>query len=90
MHAFPPIFAIVARLARATLGDAGIDWAGMERDYDVIREHISKVIPGFQDYNSRIRLPGGFALPNAPRDKREFRTATGRAMFTVRNSPAHE
>ncbi len=38
--------AIVTRLARATLPAAGIDWAGMERNYDVIRDHIAKAIPG--------------------------------------------
>ena len=55
----------------------------MERNYDLIREHIAKVVPGFADYNARIRVPGGFDLPNAPRDNREFRTDTGRAMFTM-------
>jgi anaerobic selenocysteine-containing dehydrogenase len=75
--------AIVARLARATLELGGIDWAGMERDYDLIRDRIANVVPGFSDYNARIRRPGGIELPNAPRDSREFRTATGRAMFTV-------
>jgi molybdopterin-dependent oxidoreductase alpha subunit len=75
--------AIVARLARATLPDSAIVWASMEDNYDLIRDHIAAVVPGFADYNARIRHKGGFALPNAPRDAREFRTATGQAMFTV-------
>ena len=52
---------IVTRLARAVLGDDGpIDWAGFERDYDTIRDSISRVVPGFEDFNragpSRRRL----------------------------------
>jgi anaerobic selenocysteine-containing dehydrogenase len=40
------------------------------------------VIPGFADFNSRVRRPGGFALPNAAREGR-FATSTGKARFTV-------
>ncbi|KQX06668.1 MULTISPECIES: FdhF/YdeP family oxidoreductase [unclassified Leifsonia] len=76
--------AIVARLAQATVGDAvPIDWASFENDYDVIREHISRVVPGFERYNERIRTRDGFVLPNGPRDSRTFATSTGRAMLTV-------
>jgi molybdopterin-dependent oxidoreductase alpha subunit len=77
-----PEVAIVSRLARAVLGD-GLGWAEMERDYDVIRDHVSRVVPGFADFNVRIRRPGGFTLPHAPRDKREFPTASGKANLTV-------
>ncbi|MGH9098504.1 MAG: FdhF/YdeP family oxidoreductase, partial [Acidimicrobiales bacterium] len=39
--------AIVCRLARATVGDrVAIDWTGMARDYDVIRDHISRTVAG--------------------------------------------
>jgi molybdopterin-dependent oxidoreductase alpha subunit len=76
--------AIVCQLARRALGDggAGIDWGAMERDYDVIREHIEAVVPGFDDFNVRIRH-GGFTLPHPPRDSRSFPTATGLARLTV-------
>lgn len=76
--------AIVSRLARATLGDTvGVDWAGFEHDYDVIREHISRVVPGFESFNADIRRKGGFILPNGPRDSRSFATKSGKAMITV-------
>jgi anaerobic selenocysteine-containing dehydrogenase len=55
----------------------------MERDYDVIRDHISRVVPGFADYNERIRTSSGFTLPHAPRDRREFPTASGKAQLTA-------
>ncbi|WP_150306647.1 FdhF/YdeP family oxidoreductase [Planctomonas psychrotolerans] len=75
---------IVTRLARAVLGDrVPVDWAGFERNYDTIRDHISRVVPGCADYNERVRRPGGFTLPNGPRDSRRFDTATGKARLTV-------
>ncbi|MFD4017297.1 FdhF/YdeP family oxidoreductase [Streptomyces sindenensis] len=77
--------AIVARLARAVLGAGSrTPWEAFERDYATIRDRISRVVPGFQDFNTRIAAhPGGFALPHAPRDERRFPTATGRANFTA-------
>jgi molybdopterin-dependent oxidoreductase alpha subunit len=76
--------AIVSRLARATLGDTvQVDWTGFERNYDLIREHISHVVAGCEDYNTKIRQEGGFVLPNGPRDSRTFPTPTGKAMLTV-------
>jgi molybdopterin-dependent oxidoreductase alpha subunit len=76
--------AIVSRLARAVLGTAvPVDWAGFENNYDLIREHISHVVDGCADYNSKIRQEGGFVLPNGPRDSRTFNTPLGKAMLTV-------
>ncbi|TMR37524.1 FdhF/YdeP family oxidoreductase [Actinomadura geliboluensis] len=74
---------IVCRLARAALPGSAIGWDAMERDYDVIRDHVSRVVPGFAGYNARVREPGGFTLPHAPRDERRFPTATGKANLTV-------
>ncbi|WP_435829585.1 FdhF/YdeP family oxidoreductase [Nonomuraea muscovyensis] len=80
-HLLPEV-AIVCRLARAVFGDdPHVPWAEFEHDYGAIRDRIERVIPGFEDFNARA--PGGFALPNAPRDERRFPTATGRANFTV-------
>src|SRR6202040_3370027 len=46
--------AIVAALAQATLGDrSGVDWKSLIVDYDRIRDHIARVIPGFEDFNER-------------------------------------
>jgi molybdopterin-dependent oxidoreductase alpha subunit len=82
--------AIVAGLAKATLGSrpdrAGIDWDALIGDYDRIREHIEHVIPDFDDYNARVRQPGGFYLPNPIRD-RKFITQDGKAHFTVHPLP---
>lgn len=76
--------AIISRLARRVLGDkVAVDWEGFEASYDVIRDHISHVVDGCDNYNERIRQEGGFVLPNGPRDSRTFHTPTGKAMFTV-------
>ncbi|MET9864092.1 FdhF/YdeP family oxidoreductase [Streptomyces smyrnaeus] len=76
--------AIVARLARAVLGEASsTPWAQFEGDYGLIRDRIARVVPGFEDFNAKVARPGGFALPHAPRDERRFPTATGKANFTA-------
>jgi len=72
---------IVCQLAKATLGErSGVDWEGFAGDYDGIRDAISRVVPGFERYNERVREPGGFYLPNPPREG-VFPTPEGRALF---------
>jgi molybdopterin-dependent oxidoreductase alpha subunit len=81
---------IVARLAEATLGARSqMDWQSLVADYDRIRAAIERVVPGFDDYNRRVREAGGFYLPNAAR-AREFKTASGHAQFTVHALPRWE
>lgn len=82
--------AIVARLCDLVFGDAGdaasvpsADWAALEADYALIRGHIERVVPGFDDYEQRIDKGRTLHLPNGPRDSRRFATADGRARFTV-------
>ncbi len=78
--------AIVCGMARATFGTGSrstTDWSGLEHDYAAIRHHISRVVDGFDDFDRRVREPGGFMLPSPPRDERRFETSTGVANFTV-------
>ncbi|MFJ2145574.1 FdhF/YdeP family oxidoreductase [Glutamicibacter sp. NPDC087831] len=82
---------IVARMAQAILGDGHpVNWRAMAEDYDVIRDHIEKVLPGFEDFNSRVREKNGFVLPNPPRDTRSFATDIGKGRFTVSDFEALE
>ncbi|HEV7797953.1 MAG TPA: FdhF/YdeP family oxidoreductase [Pyrinomonadaceae bacterium] len=82
--------AIVARLAKSTLGArSSINWLELTADYDLIRDHIARVVAGFENYNARVRRPGGFHLPSFPRE-RIFKTPSGRAVFTVHSLPRHE
>ncbi|RMG24947.1 MAG: hypothetical protein D6730_11725 [Bacteroidetes bacterium] len=81
--------AIVARLAAATLGEhSKVDWAALADNYDRIREAIEACVPGFEDYNRRVRQPGGFYLPNGAREGK-FHTSTGKAHFSVVPLPRH-
>jgi molybdopterin-dependent oxidoreductase alpha subunit len=82
--------AIVAGIARATLRSATtVDWQGLADDYDCIREHIEHVVPGFTQYNTRVREPGGFYLPNDPYEGR-FNTESKRAKFTTHAIPTRD
>ncbi len=78
--------AIVAGLGKALFPGGPVDWDALIADYDRIRERIEAVIPGFADYNAKIRQPGGFQLRNAAAH-REWKTATGRANFVVNALP---
>ena len=73
--------AIVARLAHATLGARSkIDWLGVIEDYDRIRDMIAATFDDFHDFNTRVRVPGGFRLSNTARDRRWVNPA-GKAVF---------
>ncbi|HEV8204454.1 MAG TPA: FdhF/YdeP family oxidoreductase [Pyrinomonadaceae bacterium] len=81
---------IVARLARATLERrTTVNWEDLANDYGKIRDFIERVIPGFENYNTRVHEPGGFYLPNAARN-RVFNTKSGKAEFTVHELPKHD
>ncbi len=82
--------AIIVALAKATLGaKSKVNWDKMLENYDEIREHIEKVIPGFEQYNERVRQPAGFYLPNCAREG-NFKTSVGKAVFTCIDIPEHK
>ncbi|GAA2314096.1 FdhF/YdeP family oxidoreductase [Streptomyces kunmingensis] len=73
---------ILSRLARRTLGDrVPVPWEEFESDYGHLRERISRVVPGFHNFNARVAKPGGFGLPNPVNDG-VFPTPSGKALFT--------
>ncbi len=78
---------IVCRLAEAVLGNkSGIHWEQYAQHYDHIRVSIEQTLPGFEDYNRRVREPGGFYLPNAAR-MGTFHTRNGKANFNLAEVP---
>ena len=82
--------AIVAGIAQRTLaGRTATDYLALVADYDRIREHIEHVVPGFEQYNQRVRDAGGFYLPNGPREGK-FSTPSGKAHFSVHPIPKHD
>ena len=84
--------AIVAGMAAATLGPEKIDWMWYAQDYARIRDAIEAVIDGFEHYNERVAVPGGFHLTPAACN-RVWETPSGKAQFLVhridRDSPIH-
>ena len=79
--------AIVAGLAKATLQNSKTNWSELISNYDNIRDKIKNVIPGFTDYNNRVREKGGFYLPNNARENNFKPTKTGKANFS-KNKPS--
>jgi molybdopterin-dependent oxidoreductase alpha subunit len=79
--------AIVIGLANATLKNTKIDWTAFASNYDLIRSKIEATIPGFENYNTRVRIKGGFYLPNSARENNFSPTASGKANFTI-NKPS--
>ncbi|MEM1214224.1 MAG: FdhF/YdeP family oxidoreductase, partial [Bacteroidota bacterium] len=80
--------AIIAGLAQAVLGaNNPVDWAAWANNYDHIRDGVAATVPGFEDYNRRVReQDAGFYLPNGPREGR-FTTESGKAHFTINAVP---
>jgi anaerobic selenocysteine-containing dehydrogenase len=80
---------IVCQLAKATLGSKSkMNWNEYEQHYDNIRTDIERTIPGFDQYNERVRIPGGFYLPNSAREGR-FNTFDGKAHLNAANVTFH-
>ena len=77
---------IVACMAIASLPNTKIDWAGLVSDYNRIRDKIERVLPAFENFNERLKHPGGFYLGNAAREKR-WNTSTGKANFITAPLP---
>ena len=75
--------AIVAGMAKASLSNTTLDWLELIKDYDRIRDKIEATIPGFDNYNNRVREKGGFYLSNTARNKDFSSTQTGKANFTI-------
>jgi molybdopterin-dependent oxidoreductase alpha subunit len=84
--------AIVAGIAMATVGDKIVDWNKLAGDYGLIRDEISMVFPGFEDFNARIEDGKSFYLENAA-GQRQWNTAEKKAIFSDAKLPeklAHE
>ncbi len=74
---------LVARMAAATLGPKSkVNWLELAANYDLIRDKIAAVFPDFADFNQRVKVPGGFHLPNTAA-QRQWLTASQKANFTV-------
>ena len=81
--------AIICGMARAVLGDQStVAWEKLQGDYNLIRDHIENVIPGFEPFNERLEM-GPFYLPNKAR-QRVFETDSKKAVFTDHPIPPND
>ncbi|MDA9557392.1 FdhF/YdeP family oxidoreductase [Vibrio sp.] len=63
-----------------------LDWDAFIADYANIRDVISQVIPGFEQFNEKIRHPGGFYLGNSAA-QRVWNTTTKKAHIQSHSLP---
>ena len=77
----PAIVAGIATAVESKSSFSELDWANLVEDYDRVRDLIEATIPGFENYNSRVRNKSGFYLPNPPRDDLTFNTDSKKANF---------
>jgi molybdopterin-dependent oxidoreductase alpha subunit len=83
--------AVVCGIGNALFANSdkvNIDWDSYRSNYDNIRDKIEEVIPGFENYNERVREKSGFYLPNGVKE-RNFKTSEGKAIFTVNDLPVN-
>jgi len=65
------------------------NWLGFAGNYNLIRDAISRVIPGFENFNARLAEEKFFYLPNGAKH-RIFKTSSGKAKLSVCPIPKHD
>jgi len=86
--------AIIAGLAKAVFKNQPakaslVKWDDLIDNYDLIREHISHVVHGFENFNEKVNYPGGFHLYHPVRDL-VFNTKTDKVNFAVHPIVRHD
>ncbi|WP_245826066.1 FdhF/YdeP family oxidoreductase [Kocuria massiliensis] len=79
--------AILSGMARATLPNSATPWEEYAQNYDTIRDTMQEVLPGFEDFNRRVRLPHGFRIHQPARELDFSKTSTGYANFSHAEMP---
>lgn len=81
---------IVAGIAAAYFdGKGSVDWERMGSDYDLVRDKMSEVLQGFEDYSKRSSAKG-FYLPNNARELNFSMLPESKAQFSVCGLPKRE
>jgi len=81
---------IVAEMANAYFKKGHqVDWLTLGGDYELIREKISLVYQGYEDYSKRSK-GSGFYLPNNARAGDFSKLPNGRAQFSINSLAQHD
>ncbi|MFC6012940.1 FdhF/YdeP family oxidoreductase [Nocardia lasii] len=78
--------AILAGIAKAALPQTKTPWDHYVENYDHIRDTMSKVLEGFEDYNRRVRMGLGFRIRQPAREL-IFLTPSQKAEFSAATLP---
>jgi len=81
---------IIASIAHELLGEKPVNFPELAKDYSRIRNHISRTIPGFENFNKRLQKENNFYLPNPVRDKRQFHCKNSKAQFHTHEIPENK
>ena len=83
---------IICEIAKTALGEHSVvNWDHYAQNYDAVRDLIEQFIPGFENYNKRVREPGGFYLPNGPRAGKYQTTLFGSKLpLSITELPQHQ
>jgi molybdopterin-dependent oxidoreductase alpha subunit len=73
---------IVAQIANETVGNDVVKWTEIIKNYDEIRNLISKSVAGFEQFNEKLQKSNLFELPNGPRSG-TFTNGIDKARFTI-------
>ncbi|WP_129660209.1 FdhF/YdeP family oxidoreductase [Rothia uropygialis] len=79
--------AILGGMARATLPESTTPFEKYVDNYDEIRDMMAEVLPGFENFNERVRRPAGFRIYQAARELDFSKTASGKANFSTAELP---
>ena len=83
---------IICEIAKTVLGENSVvNWNHYAQNYAAVRYLIEQFIPGFENYNKRVREPGGFYLPNGPRAGKYHTSRFGSKLpFSITALPMHQ
>ncbi|WP_129358422.1 MULTISPECIES: FdhF/YdeP family oxidoreductase [Micrococcaceae] len=79
--------AILGGMARATLPESTTPFEKYVDNYDEIRDMMTEVLPGFENFNERVRQPAGFRIYQAARELDFSKTTSGKANFSTAELP---
>ncbi len=80
---------IVANIASTYFDtETTVDWKALGEDYNLLREKMSEVLTGYQNYSKKSE-GSGFYLPNNVREADFSELPDGRAQFSVCKLPEH-
>jgi anaerobic selenocysteine-containing dehydrogenase len=76
---------IVTRIGALVNTTQHINWKELGNHYNAIRDKIEQVIPGFENFNERVKNTAGFYLPNGSRE-RKFKTYNRKSQLYHKSS----